>query len=87
LRKLWRTIIKSFINGFLIKRKEENVLVIDKRNSGEAVRIARAVRGWTQRELGVASGLPMWMIWQVENDVREVKAEEWAKIWGALATE
>ncbi|MDI3462126.1 MAG: hypothetical protein OJF50_000947 [Nitrospira sp.] len=63
------------------------MLVNDKLNNGDAVRIARAVRGLTQRELGNASGLPMWMIWQIEHGVRQPKPDEWANIWSALTTE
>jgi transcriptional regulator with XRE-family HTH domain len=54
---------------------------------GDAVRIARAIRGWTQRELGEVSGLPMWMIWQIEHNLRQPKSEEWSRIWSALSTE
>lgn len=63
------------------------MLDADKTTSGEAVRIARAVRGLTQRELANASGLPMWMIWQIEHGVRQAETDEWARIWSALTTE
>ena len=55
--------------------------------SGETIRIARAVRGLSQRQLGQACGLALWQIWQIENGVRQPKPEEWAKIWGALSSE
>ena len=55
--------------------------------NGETVRIARAVRGLSQRELGKACGITSHRIWSIENGVYQPKPEEWAKIWGALASE
>lgn len=55
--------------------------------NGETVRIARAVRGLSQRELGLACGLPSWRIWKIEHNELRPKPEEWAKIWHALTSD
>jgi len=60
---------------------------ITKERTGEAIRIARAVRGLSQRQLGQACGFTIYKIWSFENRVRQPKPEEWAKIWDALTSE
>jgi transcriptional regulator with XRE-family HTH domain len=52
---------------------------------GKAIRIGRALRGLSQRELGQACGMTLWQIWQIENGVRRLRPEEVVKILGALS--
>ncbi len=58
-----------------------------KPRTGEAVRIARVVRGLSQTRLAQRVGTSQSKIWQVENNVVEAKPDLWAKIWGALTTD
>jgi transcriptional regulator with XRE-family HTH domain len=55
--------------------------------NGTSIRVGRAVKGWSQRELAQACGFTIYKIWSFENRVRRPKPEEWAKIWGALTSE
>jgi ribosome-binding protein aMBF1 (putative translation factor) len=53
---------------------------------GRAIKIGRVVKGWTQRQLGAATGLKPWRIWALENNVYTPRTEEWSKIWHALSS-
>ena len=53
--------------------------------SGEAIRIGRAIKGWSQRELGKRTGLTPWRVWALENSVCAQRPEEMAKILRALS--
>ena len=54
--------------------------------NGQAIKIARAMRGWSQRELGEKSGLKPWRIWSMENNVFPPRPNELASILKALTT-
>ena len=50
------------------------------------MRVARAVRGLTQREIARATGLSVWRVWNLEHGLSEPTADEIVKLWGALST-
>jgi transcriptional regulator with XRE-family HTH domain len=54
---------------------------------GSAVRITRAFRNWTQRELAQRAGLTLNRVWQIENNVCKPSGDELARIFGALSGE
>ena len=54
--------------------------------NGESIRIARRVRGWSQRHLSEVSGIPQWRIWKFENRLLAPDDEEAARVWAALST-
>jgi len=55
--------------------------------SGKTIKIGRAMKGWSQRELGKKAGLKMWRIWALENDVYGPRPDEVEKILQALSSE
>jgi transcriptional regulator with XRE-family HTH domain len=54
--------------------------------SGEPIRIARAVRGLSQRELADACGFTTYRIWAIEHRMHRASPEDLVKIWSVLAT-
>ena len=54
--------------------------------SGENIRVLRIWRNWSQRELGVATGLTPWRIFKLEKGLCAPRAEEMNKIFEALKT-
>jgi transcriptional regulator with XRE-family HTH domain len=54
--------------------------------TGETIRVARLVRGLSQRKLGQACGLALWQVWQIENGVRKARPEELIRLWNVLST-
>jgi hypothetical protein len=53
---------------------------------GDAIRIGRTFRHMSQRQLGQATGLPVWRIWKLENNVCRPSQDEIAVILEALST-
>ena len=53
---------------------------------GRAIQIGRALKGWSQRELGERAGIKPWRVWSIENDVLPARPNELAKILKALTT-
>lgn len=50
------------------------------------IRIVRIIRGWSQRELAEASGIPAWRVWRLEQGISPPRPDEIQKIWTALST-
>ena len=50
------------------------------------IRVLRIWRGWSQRELAVATGLTPWRIFKLEKSLCAPRAEEMNKIFEALKT-
>jgi transcriptional regulator with XRE-family HTH domain len=55
--------------------------------NGEAIRVARTLRGLSQRELGERVGVPSHRIWRIENREVQPGPDLLAKIWGALTSD
>lgn len=53
---------------------------------GKTLRLARVVKGLTQRRLGALSGVPSDRIWRIENGVIAPSEDDCLKLWGALST-
>ena len=51
---------------------------------GNAIRIGRAFKNLSQRELAQAAGLTPHRLWQIENNVGRASANELGRILGAL---
>ena len=51
------------------------------------IRVLRTWRGWSQRELAVATGLTPWRIFKLEKGLCHPRAEEIEKIFEALKSE
>lgn len=54
---------------------------------GKTIKLWRMLRGWSQRQLGEATGLKSWRIWAIENAVYEPRDDELARILKALTTD
>ena len=52
----------------------------------KTIKFGRNIRGWSQRQLGEATGLRPWRIWAIENGVYEPRVDELARILKALST-
>ena len=52
----------------------------------KSIRVVRAVRGWSQRELAQAAGLSTWRVWRIEKGVVEPSNEEMGRLWVALSS-
>ena len=55
--------------------------------TGHAIKLGRAMRNMSQRQLAQATGLRIHRVWQLENDVTPPRPEELALILGALASD
>jgi transcriptional regulator with XRE-family HTH domain len=62
------------------------VKVLDGKLDGRAIQIGRALRGWNQRDLALASDLKVRCVWEIENNMRPPTRTELARILGALST-
>ena len=51
---------------------------------GETIRILRILRGWSQRELGAATGITPWRIFKLEKGICVPRVEEVQKIFEIL---
>jgi len=54
--------------------------------NGRAIKIGRAFKGMSQRQLALATGLKIHRIFSIENDVKPPRPAELAKILRALTT-
>ena len=54
---------------------------------GSAIRIGRAFKNWSQRELAQAARLSSHRIWQLENNVGRASADEVGRILCAFSGE
>jgi len=52
-----------------------------------AIRIGRAFRNFSQRELAQRAGLTPHRLWQIENNVGVVREDELGRILNVLATD
>jgi transcriptional regulator with XRE-family HTH domain len=57
--------------------------MMDIDESGNAIQIGLAMRGWSQRDLAEAAGLTPWRIWKFENNRDTPCLEELAAILSA----
>ena len=48
--------------------------------SGDTIRILRILRGFSQRQLGLATGLKPWRVFKLENELCVPRVEEMNKI-------
>jgi transcriptional regulator with XRE-family HTH domain len=55
-------------------------------SSGDNLRVLRALRRLSQKELGKRVGLPQSRIWQYENNYATPSPNELTKIFNALST-
>lgn len=53
----------------------------------QTIRVARAVRGWSQRRLAEASGLRPWRLWRLEAGYSDPTREELVALWNAVSNE
>lgn len=62
-------------------------MLVRDRISGEAVRVARVLRGLSQVELARRTGLTLQRLGAIERDRSPLRAEEAAVIFGVLTSE
>lgn len=55
--------------------------------NAEAIRVARTLRGLSQRELGERVGIPSYQIWRFENGESTPAPDVLARIWHVLASD
>lgn len=53
---------------------------------GHAIKLGRAMRNLTQRQLAEAAGMKQHRLWTIENDRDRPRPDELAKILNALST-
>lgn len=53
----------------------------------QTIRVARAVKGWSQRRLADNAGLRPWRLWRLEAGYSKPTREELMALWNALSIE
>ena len=53
----------------------------------QTIRVARAVKGWSQRRLAEGAGMRPWRLWRLEAGYSEPHSDELVALWNALCIE